>query len=536
VASNPARAPEGRRDQGQGAHRPPRHLPRRGAAAARALAHRRREAHDPRPPGHARTVRLRLRRPALRRLRGCERLTLVVRVLRGRRTVAVRRSVLAPRRGCARPGGRAPGSTKADPVAPGFDTANAERCDPVDPSVCLQPFPNNHFTTAGASTATGRKLNLKSESMPKNRAGTPIDPTDMNRSDGFSPGQALITRVPGLDSLEAFRATGAPPIDDPARSLAADSPVVVINTATGKRHLVWAEIDSNPADPTKRNLIIRPAVNFDEGARYVVGLRNLKDKDGKALDAGRAFRVYRDGITTTDPKVEARRAPMERILADLDGAGVKRDELYVAWDFTVASAQGITGRMLSIRDRAFAALGDTNLADRKVAGSSPSVTINPDLPDQLSSAPSPPGPGLPIGPPGPDEIDGVVDYPEGQIARTVRGRITVPCFLDTPSCSTGGRFAIGPDGNPQQLPGNTVAYEFTCNIPRDNPDRPAGKLRPGLYGHGLFGGQGEIFQGQLKALSFEHGFLFCASTGTGCRRRTCRTPRRSCRTSRASRR
>ena len=33
------------------------------------------------------------------------------------------------------------------------------------------------------------------------------------------------------------------------------------------------------------NLIIRPAVNFDEGGRYIVALRNLKQANGKVIKA-----------------------------------------------------------------------------------------------------------------------------------------------------------------------------------------------------------------------------------------------------------
>src|SRR5688500_3306122 len=66
-------------------------------------------------------------------------------------------------------------------------------CDPIDPAACLFPFPNNHFTKADPGTATGRRLALNPLSMPRNVAGKPVDPTDMNRNDGFSPGQSIVT-------------------------------------------------------------------------------------------------------------------------------------------------------------------------------------------------------------------------------------------------------------------------------------------------------------------------------------------------------
>ena len=125
----------------------------------------------------------------------------------------------------------------------------SKRCDFTDPAVCLLPWPNDHFTKRDRSTPTGKRLNLARASMPRNKAGKPLDPTDTNRADGFSPGSALLTKVPGLDTPRAARRSGLPPIGDLSKSLARRSPVVVINARTGKRHPVFAEIDANP--PTR---------------------------------------------------------------------------------------------------------------------------------------------------------------------------------------------------------------------------------------------------------------------------------------------
>jgi hypothetical protein len=350
---------------------------------------------------------------------------------------------------------------------------------PAAADSALLPFPDDRFTVP-ADTPTGRQVALPQDRTPKNRLGRPIDVTDLNRADGFSPGQPILVQVPGLDSPEAFRRTGAAPIDDPQRSLRRDAPVQVLDARTGRRHLVWAELDLNATSDDKRALIIRPAVNFAEGRRYVVVLQDLRDADGRRI------------APAERPDAATRRF--------LRRAGVPTGRsLHRAWTFTVASAQSTTGRMLAIRDAAFAELGDTNLADRKVEGRAPQFTVNPDVPDSL-----------------PAELraqDGITDYAEGPIARKVRGKLTVPCFLNQPGCPTGAQFLLAGDGTPQRLPGNTTVYDFTCNIPRVDPAHP--KLRPGLYGHGLFGSQGEIDQGQLKDLSSEHGFLFCAVDWNG---------------------
>ena len=55
--------------------------------------------------------------------------------------------------------------------------------------------------------------------MPRNVAGVPIEPSDYNHSDGFSPGQGIVLKVPGLDTPAAFAAHRTPvPVTDVARS------------------------------------------------------------------------------------------------------------------------------------------------------------------------------------------------------------------------------------------------------------------------------------------------------------------------------
>ena len=80
---------------------------------------------------------------------------------------------------------------------------------------CLTPFPDDFFTTPDPSRPTGHRLNYSRDMMPVNVMGVHVDPTDINRSDGFSPGSSIIVRVPGIDLAQ----TGAAPITDIARSL-----------------------------------------------------------------------------------------------------------------------------------------------------------------------------------------------------------------------------------------------------------------------------------------------------------------------------
>jgi hypothetical protein len=420
----------------------------------------------------------------------------------------------AQRDGDKPPPGKPAPKPKPDPPGKGKDKDKdddeasqqlraAVGCDLLDPAACLLPWPNDLFTRPDPSTATGRRLNLQLHAMPRNAAGKPIDPTDFNHADGFSPGQMIVTKVPGLDNMEAFQNTGAVPITDIGRTHDEDQAIVVINARTKERHLIWSEIDSNagcpaheeptagPCDPADANLLVRPAQNWEEGERYIVALRNLKDADGNAIEPQAAFKAYRDRELLADlPPLSLRKERMESIFKSLKGAGIEREELYLAWDFTVASSESIAGRMLHIRDDAFAQLGDHDLSDLKVEGDPPAFAVS-----------------------------GVTDFATGAIARQVSGTFTVPCYLDKPQCVPAqSRFLIDPTtGKPARLPENTYEANFICRIPRWALDADGGArpTRPSLYGHGLFGGASEVGAGNVGAMADEHGFTFCATDWIG---------------------
>jgi hypothetical protein len=354
------------------------------------------------------------------------------------------------------------------------------KCDNLDSAVCLQPFPNNLFTKPNPKAAKDEnpiKVHFALTSMPRNAAGKPIQPGQWNRNDGFSPGSAITTYVPGLDLAK----THGVPINDLARTYDDDAAVVVIDAQTLQRNLIWTEMDANASSDSARNLIIRPGKNFQEGHTYIVALRNLKNKNGDTIPAGDAFRGYRDGTTS-----DARTDHMRWIFNQLKQAGIKRSSLFLAWDFTVASETNLTERMLTIRDDAFKQLGDTDLSDLKIQGGSPAFKVTH------------------------------VDQGDSGIARVVYGTFQVPCYISTPTCQPGGGFVYKPGTNqPIQIPGNTYTARFRCNVP------DSALLNPGtasLYGHGLFGSTGEVGQGQLKDFGREHNFVFCGTTwaGMGC--------------------
>ncbi|MFC4535813.1 hypothetical protein [Sphaerisporangium dianthi] len=360
-------------------------------------------------------------------------------------------------------------ASPAPPPAAAVPTL-APGCDPVGGADCLLPFPNDWFT-APARTPTGLRLNLSAAMTPKNAAGTPIDPAAWNRSDGFSPGSMLLAHVPGLD----LAATGAAPVTDAGRSLRRDAPIVIVDTRTGERWPYWAELDANATDPARRALIVRPAKNFLEGHRYAVALRGLKDSSGSVIAPPEVFgRLAGAAPADAGPPAD-RQAALRRTLRDLARAGVGGKDLYLAWDFTVASAQGLAGQALRMRDDALAGL----------RGRSPRFAVT--------------------------SVTDFTAEQDANIAREVRGEVLVPNYLSRPGGPPGSVLNRDAAGRPARL-GDDLRAAFQCEIPRSAFLKPA---RPSLYGHGLLGRITEVRASNVRAMAGEHGFLFCATAWIG---------------------
>jgi hypothetical protein len=371
----------------------------------------------------------------------------------------------------------------------GLDLSQADHCETLATGNCLFPWPSDRFTVRDPTTPTGRRIALPPEAMPRNASGAPIDPTDYNRADGFSPGQLIVTKVPGFDTPAALQRTGAVPVTDIGQSFRRDQPIVVINARTGRRQPIWSEIDSTATSPEKTALLIRPAANFEEGGHYIVALRRLRDANGNLIPPTQIFKLYRDRLITVHPAVEGRRRHMERIFHRLAESGIARHDLSLAWDFTVASGRSLAGRVLAIRDDAFRQRGDTRLDDLTVQGDSPKFTVT-----------------------------GVQDFTPAQnanIGRRVTGTVTVPCYLDQPGCPPGSRFhfAHPTDEVPSQIPGNTMDANFICNVPR--VAMTGAPARPLLYGHGLLGSASEINSGAFQLSAQQNDIVFCATDEIG---------------------
>ncbi len=373
----------------------------------------------------------------------------------------------------AAPDPTAPPPPPATPIAATDQTALDGlgidgRCDELDATRCLLPFPSDRYTEPDPGTPTGVRVELPGGQLA-NTSGVTLQVEPWRSLDGFSPGTPMLTLLGDVD----LTASGAPPIGDIARSLDPGSATVVVDLTTGERLAHWAELDAR-APAGQQLLIIRAAAPLPEGHRIGVAVRNLVDRSGRPVEPGVAFRAYRDALSTSTPAVEERRGRMEELFAGLALAGVDRSGLQQAWGFPVASAEALAGRMLHIRDDAFDRLGDNP----------PEFTV---------------------------DFVGGTDLPPG-IGRRVVGRFDVPLYL-TGDGSTGSVFQLGPDGLPV-TGGATYPARFTCQIPARALEG-GDPAEPVVYGHGLLGSATEANGTSVAAVAVANDDVYCATDWIG---------------------
>jgi hypothetical protein len=329
-------------------------------------------------------------------------------------------------------------------------------CDPLVPTYCGLPFPSDVYLKPDpdGKTPSGRSVRFGKTTLPRALGTTPVDPALFHDLDGFSTGQAPMTHLPGAVP------DGLPDPDTIADSLRDDSPTILLEADTLQRVAHFVDIDYSHDQDDRRMLMIRPVVRPKDSTRYIVAIRGVKNAAGDVIEPSEAFVALRDGTSSPEKSVELRRALYDDIFARLDQAGVARDDLQIAWDYTTASREGTTRVLLAMRDAALDAVGD-------------------DGPEYV--------------------VDSVEENPNSHIRYRIHLTMTVPLFLNHPDLSTdpAPALSLGADGLAVQ--NGTMRQEVLVHV----PNSVATGERHGILqnGHGLFGSPEEGQDGYLAEMA-----------------------------------
>ena len=360
-------------------------------------------------------------------------------------------------------GGNGSGGVGGDGGAGGAPTTpllGGAACDPLVPTQCGFPFPSNVYLVDDASTHSHKRVAFAETTLPVHgKTMAPIPASLVADSDGFSPGQAPITHLPGATIL------GLPTQHDIDTSLSSESPTILLDADTGELVPHFAELDMTATSDDDRTFIIRPVVRLKDAHRYIVAIRHVVDASGVELEPSPVFAALRDGTENAEPSVGLRRDLYADIFDKLDAAGIDKADLQLAWDYSTASRENNTEKMVFMRDDALADVGSH-------------------------------GPHY--------VIDTITDDPNPEIARRIEGHMTVPLYLDSPD--PGGSLVLGANGMPEKQ--GTADYPFIVQIPHSaTTGTPGGIVQ---NGHGLLGSRHEGENGYLATLANRGNFVTIA--------------------------
>jgi hypothetical protein len=106
--------------------------------------------------------------------------------------------------------------------------AKCEFIDSPGTGQCMVPFPDDYYTKADPTSPTGRRLDFRELGTPTNVASQHIEAAPYNAGDGFSPGSAIVVKIPGIETASDVAAMQAVPINNLKRYKKGNAPVVVI--------------------------------------------------------------------------------------------------------------------------------------------------------------------------------------------------------------------------------------------------------------------------------------------------------------------
>jgi hypothetical protein len=349
------------------------------------------------------------------------------------------------------------GTTQATPDAGVQGSPLPAACDPLVPSHCGFPMPSNFYAKADATTKTGMRVDFDSAMLPRH-SQIKTNPAPWNELDGFSTGMTLLAHLPGAT------ATGLPGHEDLAASVKSDSKTIVLDAETGELVPHWSELDVRARADDQEAFMVRPAVRLKDAHRYIVAIRHVVDDAGAELPPSPAFAALRDGGAFAHPSIEARRTLYADIFGKLEKAGVGKADLQLAWDFTTASRESTTGRLLHMRDEALATVGEDG----------PEYTVVDEKTDP---------------------------YPDTHKRYILD--MKVPLYLD--KAEPGGTLVLGPDGMPKQ--NGTAVFPVIVQVP--NSAFAAGAKPAALVqnGHGLLGHETEGDGGYLTMIGNKMNYV-----------------------------
>ena len=211
-------------------------------------------------------------------------------------------------------------------------------------------------------------------------------------------------------------------------SLSTESATVLIRVSTGELVAHWVELDHlsdfDQEGEYPRAMITWPAARLESGERYIVAMHDLKHVNGTSVTSSAAFDSLKKGQPSVDVPSSRIQYYDKQVFPQIEATGLSRDELQLAWDFTVGTQKALTKRFVSMRDDAFS----------RAPSSGPSYNVT-----------------------------SVQDNYKPGIGKYIQGTIDVPWYLNQVDPGLDVHLVEGADGLPKYQ--QTVPVAFSVLVP-----------------------------------------------------------------------
>ncbi|GJD07520.1 Protein-glutamate O-methyltransferase [Galdieria sulphuraria] len=350
---------------------------------------------------------------------------------------------------------------------------------------CMLPFPSDNILSANESSPFhgGGKGNKR---LPifRFRKGWDLEWLTLDDMDGFSRLSPIVFSLENLDPNDLIG------YDQLHLSLGDNATTILIDAATGKRvaHFYSSSHFFDESDPYAA-VAIHAAEPLQEGHRYIVGVRNIRNRRNKSSLASspKGFQIIRDNLTVANTTIdemlfrhfqyeELQQIYHRNIFPVLVQQGFVPSHLQLAWQFTVKSKNATLQSANIIRSTLHALWSSVN-----------NQTDKPKL-----------------------EIDEIREYDckpslkrrRGWF-RKIHGQVLhVPLFLekDTPGSKL---------SHPLRQTGTSVV-PFTVLLPCTLSQAGTQASMLLQYGHGLMGSQGEAQNDYLERTANDYNLVIWA--------------------------
>ena len=299
--------------------------------------------------------------------------------------------------------------------------------NPLGTNNDILPFPSSLYETADPGSPTGYVLDVPVGAFPDNtNTGVPFDPTPLARRHGWSPVTTILWAAPG--GVDPSTLTGQ---DAMATSITLASSTLILDITASEFVAHFAEVDVNEQDHLSNQAVyLRPAQRLTGGHRYAVAItKAVKANGGKDLPRAPGFQAVLDNKDFGHVLLDQDRPRLRDALDALEAAGVARDQLLVAWDFTVDDDATTIHDALKARDVALAAMGPggSNLTYTVTSDVTGTVNGDPRIARRIEldfEVPAVTGPDL------------AGFYRDGNGEVMVTGTMTAHAFIELPPCAT----------------------------------------------------------------------------------------------------